>query len=86
MFFYVQQYVTSTGDGRRSQSAIFFSVLQEQGETSNRRSNKRAREEIEYTNSTVIVSQASTVTITDETVNQNQNFLKKKETKVHFSF
>ena len=44
-------------------------------ETSNQRSNKRAREEIEDTSPTVLISQASTATITDETVNQNRKFL-----------
>ena len=44
-------------------------------ETSNQRSNKRAREEIEDTNPTVLISQVATATITDETVNQNRNVL-----------
>ena len=65
----------STGDAKRSQSAIAFSVLKKQGETSKQISNERAREEIEGTNPTVIISQVSTATITNETVDQNQNFL-----------
>ena len=52
--------------------AISFSVLKKQRKTSNQRSNKRAREETEDTNPTVIITQVSTATITNETVNQNR--------------
>ena len=51
---------------------ISFSILKKQRETSNQRSNKRAREETEDTNPTVIITQASTATVTNETVNQNR--------------
>ena len=58
------------GDARRSQSAISFSFAKKQGETSNERAKKRARhEETEDSNPTVIVSQPSTATITEESVN-----------------
>ena len=64
-----------TGDARRSQSAMVLSFGRKQGESSNQRSNKRQREEIEDLNVTVIVSEASTATITKETVNSNPNLL-----------
>ena len=65
----------SSGRARYSQLTIVFSALRKQGETSNQRSFKRAKEEIEDTNPTVIITQASTATITNETVNQNLNCL-----------
>ena len=65
----------STWDPRRSQSEVIFSVLKKQGETSNQRSNKRAGEETADTNPTGIISQASTVTITNEIVDKNRNLL-----------
>ena len=57
----------STAVARRSQSAISFMVLKKKGKTSNQRSNKRASQEIEDSNLTVIISPVSTVTITDKT-------------------
>ena len=57
----------STAVARRSQSVISFRVLKKQGETSNQRLNKRASQEIEDSNLTVIISPVSTVTITDKT-------------------
>ena len=65
----------SSGGARHSQLTIVFSALGKQGETSNQRSFKWAKEEIEDTNPTVIITQASTATITNETVNQNLNCL-----------
>ena len=52
-----------------------MSFGRKQGESSNQRSNKRQREEIEDPNSAVIVSQASAATILKETVNTNPNLL-----------
>ena len=65
----------SSGGARHSQLTIVFGALRKRGETSNQRSFKRAKEEIEDTNPTVIITQASTATITNETVNQNLNCL-----------
>lgn len=59
----------STWDPRRSQSEVIFSVLKKQGETSNQRSNKRARQKIEDTKPTAVISQATTGTINNETGN-----------------
>ena len=65
--------------------AISFSVLKKQRKTLNQRSNKRAREETEDTNPTVIITQVSTATITNETVNQNRKKLIVNTTKTSAS-
>ena len=65
----------STGDARRSQTAIALSFGSKQGESLNQQSNKKQREEIEDPDPAVIVSKVSTATITEETVNINPNLL-----------
>ena len=75
-YFYVQQYIMPTGDVRRSQSTISFSFTKKQNEnTTSQRPTKRPREDPERATPTIIVNQASTATITEESVNRNQNFL-----------
>ena len=54
---------------------IGLSFGRKQRESSNQRSKKRQQEEIEDLNPAVIVSQASTATITEETVSTNPNLL-----------
>ena len=54
---------------------IGLSFERKQRESSNQRSKKRQQEEIEDLNPAVIVSQASTATITEETVSTNPNLL-----------
>ena len=49
--------------------AISFNLLKKQVETSNQRSNKRARQKIEDTKPTAVISQATTGTINNETGN-----------------
>ena len=65
----------STGDAKRNQSTIALSFGRKQGQSSIQRSNKRLRQEIEDPNPAVIVNQASTATIIEETVNTNPNLL-----------
>ena len=74
-FIIVQIYININRNAKRSQLAIALSFERKQGESSNQRSNKRQREEIEDPNPVVIVSQASTAIITEETVNTNPNLL-----------
>ena len=74
-FIIVRIYININRNARRSQLAIALSSERKQGESSNQRSNKRQREEIEDPNPVVIVSQASTAIITEETVNTNPNLL-----------
>ena len=66
----------STGDARRSQSAISFSFTKKQSEnTTSQRATKRLGENLEEATPTIIVNQASTVTITEESVNINHKLL-----------
>ena len=64
-----------TEDARRSRSMNVLSFGIKQGEFSNQRANKRQREETEDPNSAVIVSQASTATMTEKIANTNPNLL-----------
>ena len=64
-----------TKDARSNKSQIALSFQRKQGKCSRQRSNKRPREESEDSQPAVIVSQASTATITVETVNTNSKLL-----------
>ena len=75
--------MSSTGDARRSQSAIALSFSKKQGESSSQRS-KRSREQMEDQTPTIMVSQASTATITNETVNTNPNLLSPFSTQTQY--
>ena len=57
----------STGDTRRSQSAIFFNNKSKQGEETGNRTSKRKREE---QTRTILVEQASTCALVNEDANQ----------------
>ena len=65
----------STGEARRSQSAISFNIVKKHGEISNKRPDKRLGGDIEDLTPEILVSQASTSTITDESDNTNPNLL-----------
>ena len=75
-YFYAQQYMMLTRDARRSQSDFSFSFTKKQSEnTTSQWPTKRPREDPEETAPAIIVNQASTATITEVSVNRNQNFL-----------
>ena len=64
------------GNARPTLLAISFSFTKKQGEsTTSQQPTKRPREDPEETMPTIIVNQASTGAITEESVNRNQNFL-----------
>ena len=65
----------STGEARRSQSAISFNVTKNHGKISNQRPGKRLRGDIEDMTLEILVSQVSESTITDEGDNTNPNLL-----------
>ena len=71
----------STGEARRSQSAISFNVVKKYGEISNQRPGKRLRGDMEDLTPEILVSQASTSTITDEGENTNPNLLTTRPTR-----
>ena len=62
----------SSENARRSQSAIALSCRRKEGEFSSQCSSKKPQKS-EYANPAVIVNQASTTTIIEETVNTNSN-------------
>ena len=64
-----------TRDARCTKSRIALSFWRKRGECFSQRSNKRPGEESEDPQPAVIVSQASTATITVETVNTNSKLL-----------
>ena len=65
----------STGEARRSQSAISFNIVKKHGKISNKRPGKRLGGDIEDLTIEILVSQASTSTITDESDNTNPYLL-----------
>ena len=75
----------STGEARRSQSAISFNVVQKHGKISNQRPGKRLRGDIENLTPEILVSQASISTINDEGDNTNPNLLTARPTRTHIT-
>ena len=73
----------STGEARRSQSAISFNVTKTHGKISNQRPGKRLRGDIEDLTPEILVSQASASTITDEGDNTNPNLLTARPPRTH---
>ena len=60
----------SSGDARRSQSAISFNVIKKQGETSTQRSIKRLREDTEHLTPEILISNSSSSTVIQESIIQ----------------
>ena len=73
----------STGEARRSQSAISFNVTKNHGKISNQRPVKRLRGDIEDMTLETLVSQVSKSTITDEGDNTNPNLLMARPPRTH---
>ena len=73
----------STGEARRSQSAISFNVVKKHGEISNKRPDKRLGGDIEDLTPEILVSQASTSTITNEGDNTNPNLSTTRPPRAH---
>ena len=67
-------YIASTGETRRSQSAIFFNSKSKQGEETNNRTSKRKREE---QTPNILEEEASTCTLVNEDTNQMTSSLPK---------
>ena len=64
----------SKGKARRCQSVISFNVERKRSDKIITRTNKRARQEIEDTSATLLVNQASTSSITEETTIVNVSY------------
>ena len=71
----------STGETRRSQSAISFNVVKNHGEISNQIPGKRLKGDIEDLTPEILVSRDSASTTTDEGDNTNPNLLTARPSK-----
>ena len=67
-----EQGILSTGNARRSQSAVSFNFTKKQYENATSQlPPKRPREDLEEATLAVLIKQASTTTVTEESVNRN---------------
>ena len=73
----------SSGDARRSQSAISLNVIMKQGETSAQRSTKILREDTEHLTPETLINNFSTSTIIQEEDDINSNLLTAAPTQNH---